>query len=173
MLNDGYQHRMHNRNLLLVHLVLVTKHRKPILVEGFRMDVMRYIFDACVRHHRYIRRMETDRDHVHILLQYAPTDSVTAVVSVIKQLSTWKASEYMEGVEGIRFFPVAALLARVYAVVKWVLCCLRRDCFRLRNRTIHRNPGVSKTAPKGAWLQPNKNFVKSNGHSVSSSGVLT
>lgn len=91
MLNDGYQHRRHNRNLLLVHLVLVTKYRKPILVEGFRMDVMRYIFDACVRHHWYIRRMETDRDHVHILLQYAPTDSVTAVVSVIKQLSTWKA----------------------------------------------------------------------------------
>lgn len=37
--------------------------------------------------------METDQDHVHILLQYNPADSITHIVSMLKQLSTWKAWE--------------------------------------------------------------------------------
>lgn len=91
MLNDGYQHRRHNKNLLLVHIILVTKYRKPLLAGSFRKDVMRCIYDACFRHHWYIRRMETDMDHVHILLQYNPADSITGIVSAIKQQSTWEA----------------------------------------------------------------------------------
>lgn len=33
--------------------------------------------------------METDKDHVHILLQYNPQDSVTKIASVLKQYSTY------------------------------------------------------------------------------------
>mgnify|MGYP006361450833 CR=1 FL=1 len=35
--------------------------------------------------------METDQDHVHILLQYNPTDSITHIVSmsILKQHSTY------------------------------------------------------------------------------------
>ena len=57
----------------------------------FREDVKQYIFDACKDHHWYIRRMETDKDHIHILLQYNPTDSITNIVSVLKQYSTYRA----------------------------------------------------------------------------------
>lgn len=34
--------------------------------------------------------METDKDHVHILLQYNPGDSITRIVAVLKQYSTWE-----------------------------------------------------------------------------------
>lgn len=88
---DQYQHRRHNKNLLMVHLIFVTKYRKPILTGGFRDDIKQYIFGTCVRHHWYIRKMETDRDHIHILLQYNPTDSVTEIASILKQHSTYLA----------------------------------------------------------------------------------
>ena len=35
--------------------------------------------------------METDKDHIHILLQYNPTDSITQIVSSLKQESTYHA----------------------------------------------------------------------------------
>lgn len=91
MKKDIYQHRRHNKNLLLVHIIFVTKYRKQILSGSFRRDIMQSIFDACVRHHWYVRRMETDGDHIHMLIQYAPADSITKIVSILKQHSTWEA----------------------------------------------------------------------------------
>ncbi len=53
-----------------------------------RNDMKRYIYDTCCRYHWYVKAMETDRDHLHILLQYNPTDSITRIVSLLKQHST-------------------------------------------------------------------------------------
>ena len=73
-MRDIYQHRRHNKNLLMVHLIFATKYRKPILVEKLRDDVKQYIFADCTKHNWYIKRMETDKNHIHILLQYNPRD---------------------------------------------------------------------------------------------------
>ena len=86
---DIYQHRRHNKNLLMVYLIFVTKYRKKIVLGDFRDAVKQYLFDTCVKNHWYAKRMETDQDHVHILLQYNPTDSITRIVSILKQHSTY------------------------------------------------------------------------------------
>ena len=57
---DGYQHRMRNNNLLMIHVIFVVKYRKQLLIGTIREDIMQYIFDICNRKHWYIRRMETD-----------------------------------------------------------------------------------------------------------------
>lgn len=78
----------------MVHLIFVTKYRKPILYGQIKEDTKQHIFDACVKHHWYIYTMETDGDHIHILLQYNPSDSITKIVGVLKSYSTyhiWKA----------------------------------------------------------------------------------
>ena len=90
-MKDQYQHRRHNKNLLMVHIILVTKYRKQLFTGVLRQDIKQYIFDTCKLKHWYIKRMETDKDHIHILLQYNPTDSVTKIVSLIKQMSTHNA----------------------------------------------------------------------------------
>lgn len=86
---DVYQHRRHNKNLLMAHLILVTKYRKRLLVEQVGDDIKRLLYDACVAHHWYIKKMEADKDHIHILLQYNPSDSVSGIVSILKQYTTW------------------------------------------------------------------------------------
>ena len=78
---DIYQHRRHNKNLLMVHLIFVTKYRKKLLLGDFRDAVKQYLFDTCVKNHWYIKRMETDQDHIHILLQYE-----NAMIGVIASL---------------------------------------------------------------------------------------
>ena len=98
---NNYQHRRHNKNLLMVHLILVTKYRKAILTGCFREDIKQYIYETCKVYHWYIKRMETDQDHIHILLQYNPTDSITEIASRLKQHSTYLAwknhAQYLSG----------------------------------------------------------------------------
>ena len=88
----------------MVHLIFVVKYRKGMLFGVIREDVKQYIFDiveTCVRKHWYIRRMETDKDHIHILLQYNPVDSISQIVSTLKSYSTYhvwkKHSVYLRG----------------------------------------------------------------------------
>lgn len=88
---DKYQHRRHNKNLLMVHLIFVTKYRKKLLLGDFDKDIKQYIFETCKEKHWYIKKMETDKDHIHILLQYNPTDSIKNIVSLLKQKSTYMA----------------------------------------------------------------------------------
>ena len=85
-----YQHRRHNKNLLMPHNIFTTKYRKPILVGSVREDIMQSVYDTCKRYHWYIKKMETDKNHIHLLIQYNPTDSITKIVSRLKQHTTWQ-----------------------------------------------------------------------------------
>ena len=58
---DIYQHRRHNKNLLMVHLIFVTKYRKKIVLGDFRDAVKQYLFDTCVKNHWYVKRMKPIR----------------------------------------------------------------------------------------------------------------
>ena len=85
-----YQRRRHNKNLLMIHIVLVTKYRKKLFYGRFSDAAKQYIYDICKENHWYIKRIETDKDHVHILLQYNPANAVSDIVSAIKQNSTYR-----------------------------------------------------------------------------------
>ena len=98
---------MHNRYIrhnrrkynLKVHIVLVTKYRKQLLKGSVADDVKQKIFDiANIRGYEIIT-METDKDHIHILLSYDTTDRVCDIVKIVKQETThylWqKYSSYL------------------------------------------------------------------------------
>lgn len=90
---DTYQHRCHNKNLLYVHIIFVVKYRKKLMIDPVADTIKQLIFDICKKHSWYIVRMESDKDHLHILLQYNPTDSITKIVTILKSYSTfyiWK-----------------------------------------------------------------------------------
>ena len=80
----AYRRCRHNKNLLMVHLIFVTKCRYSLLYGNFCDDVRGYLYDCCISHNWYVKRMCFDGDYVHILLQYNPTDSISRIVSVLK-----------------------------------------------------------------------------------------
>ena len=80
---DQYQHRRHNKNLPMAHLIFVTKYRKPLFTGTFHEDVKQSLYECCAQNHWYIKRMEADRDHIHILLQYNTTDSIASIVRTL------------------------------------------------------------------------------------------
>ena len=94
---DDYQHRAHNKNLLYLHLIFVAKYRKKLLAGPLNTDIMQYMYDACQAHHWYVRRMQSDKDHLHMLIQYNPTDSISGIVRTLKQISTHRAWQNYSG----------------------------------------------------------------------------
>lgn len=86
---DSRYHR-HNRRKysLKVHIVLVTKYRKQTLKGIIADDTKQKIYDICNIRGYEIIAMETDRDHIHILLEYDTTDRVCDIVKNLKQETT-------------------------------------------------------------------------------------
>lgn len=85
------RYNRHNRRKysLKVHIVLVTKYRKQLLKGNIADDVKQKIFDICKSKECEIIAMETDKDHIHFLVEYDATDRVCDIVKVVKQETTY------------------------------------------------------------------------------------
>ena len=85
------RYNRHNRRKysLKVHIVLVTKYRKQLLKNNIANDAKQKIFDICNLKKRDIIAMETEKDHIHFLLEYDTTDRVCDIVKIIKQETTY------------------------------------------------------------------------------------
>lgn len=97
-----YTSKAHSKFLLRYHLVIVTKYRRRILSADFDS----YIKQELTRISRLsdskfsIEVMESDKDHVHMMISSEPTVSPSAVARRLKQISTvsaWKRfPEYLQ-----------------------------------------------------------------------------
>ena len=88
---DEYLHLRHNKTLLFVHLIFVTKYREPLLAKGIWERIRHEMYSACTAKGLRVMEMEPDRDHIHILLQYPPGESVSGIVRYLKQVTTYRA----------------------------------------------------------------------------------
>ena len=114
---QNYQCRRHNKNLLFVHLIFVTKYRHKVFSDKtFAVDVKNALVRTCVKYHWYVKRLETDEDHVHILLQYNPTDSISNIVARLKQESTYFAWTNYAGTLRRYYWKKKILWSRSYFV---------------------------------------------------------
>ena len=85
------RYNRHNRQKysLKVHIVLVTKYRKQLLIGSIADDVKQKIFDIANTRGYEIIALETDKDHIHFLLSYDTTDRVSDIVKIVKQETTY------------------------------------------------------------------------------------
>lgn len=84
-MENRYHHKNRRKFMLKVHIVLVTKYRKKLLYGKIAEDVKQKIRELSEIHRFQVITMETDTDHIHILLEYDTTDRVCDLVKVIKQ----------------------------------------------------------------------------------------
>jgi putative transposase len=85
-----YYKKSHCKYLIKIHLVFVTKYRKNIIDSNFRDDLLQIIYDISLEKGFTINIMESDNDHLHILIDIPPQISVQQIVHQIKQLSTFR-----------------------------------------------------------------------------------
>lgn len=54
-----------------MHLIFITKYRKKIFIsQELNTNLKNIIYDIAKKYNYKIIQMETDRDHIHILLEY-------------------------------------------------------------------------------------------------------
>ena len=90
---NNYVSRNHSKYYLKVHLIFVCKYRKKLLINNFDNIVKNINLEISYRSNFIIDILETDEDHIHMLLSYPPKLSVTSIVRKLKQETTiylWK-----------------------------------------------------------------------------------
>ena len=88
---DGYKRGGHSKYSMKVHIILVTKYRKQLFCfTKLTNDIKKILYDISEKYGYSIIKMETDKDHIHILLEYSPKVSVSDIVKQLKQISTYQ-----------------------------------------------------------------------------------
>lgn len=84
----GYQTTNRAKHNLKVHLILVCKYRKKLLTGDINTLIKNIIYEIESKSDFDIIEMESDIDHIHIMLQYIPRVSISSIVNRIKSITT-------------------------------------------------------------------------------------
>ena len=92
---NNYTSVNRHKYYLKVHLVFVCKYRKQSLVNEYIDSKAKEIFkDIESKSDFNIDIMETEKNHIHLLVSYPPKVSISSIVRKLKQESTILLWEY-------------------------------------------------------------------------------
>ena len=80
----GYCTGAHTKHRLRVHLVWIPKYRKRILRDKIAARVKQLLYQECNVNRWMLSEMSVQEDHVHMLVQISPRESVAEVVKILK-----------------------------------------------------------------------------------------
>ncbi len=86
----NYHHGSHCKYSLQYHLVFSVKYRKKLLFGEIKDDIKQIMYDIANEKDMEIKAIETDIDHIHIMVDASPTKSVFEIVSSFKSISTYR-----------------------------------------------------------------------------------
>ena len=79
-----YQHKNRRKYSLNIYIVLVTKYRRKLLVNGIDYFVKRTCMSLAEQNPWNIITMGTDSDHIHLLPEYDTTTKVCDMIRILK-----------------------------------------------------------------------------------------
>ena len=89
-MSNTYKSGSHSKYLLQYHLIFVCKYRRRLLSSpNIASDIKRLSIEYCQKHNVVIHYMETDKDHIHYMIELETTQSISRVVSIIKSYTTY------------------------------------------------------------------------------------
>lgn len=74
-----------SKHFLKCHMIFVCKYRKKLLVGDVETSIKKKVLSIADRSDFSIDVMESDIDHVHMLIDYVPRISITSIARRIKQ----------------------------------------------------------------------------------------
>ena len=82
-----YECYHHNKTRLRYHIILITKYRRKCLepIKDTVLEAFRY-----TENHSHIKiyHMNTDNDHIHLLISFPPQYSISQTINRLKQCTT-------------------------------------------------------------------------------------
>ena len=91
-MNTEYHSKSHCKYMIKLHMIFVVKYRKPLMFGEIDEDMKQIVHEISQSEDSLfsIETMESDNDHLHLLLDIEPTVSATSIAQRIKQMSTIK-----------------------------------------------------------------------------------
>lgn len=86
----GYLSTNRSKHNLKAHLILVCKYRKKLLVGDVAIFIKSVLEEIEESSDFIIIAMETDKDHLHLMIQYIPRVSISSIILRIKQMTTYR-----------------------------------------------------------------------------------
>ena len=125
-----------HKYLLQYHIIFVCKYRKKLLMsKQISDDIKQFSYGICQKHKVIIRYMETDKDHIHYMIETEPTMSISKSNEELYNISYWgKISELF----------TKTFLERTYLLDGWIFCLQCRKCFRRDAPKIYRKSRVER-----------------------------
>ena len=102
-------------------------------------DIKQFSYEICQKHKVIIRYMETDKDHIHYMIETEPTMSISKIVNLMKSY-TYNIS-YLEKISGLS---TKTFLERTYFLDGRICCLQCRKCFRRDAPKIYRKSRVER-----------------------------
>ena len=87
-MQSNYISTNHSKHYLKAHIILVTKYRKPLLVNQLKEDMHNILQNIISNSDFSVEVYESDLDHYHFLIRYIPRLSISQIVRRLKQEST-------------------------------------------------------------------------------------
>jgi len=81
---NEYRHGAHTVFAIHVHVVWITKYRKPVLKEGIALRVREMIRQMCQKERVEIIKGYVSKDHIHLLLSIPPQVTISRLVQRLK-----------------------------------------------------------------------------------------
>ena len=79
-----------HKYLLQYHIIFVCKYRKKLLMsKQISDDIKQFSYEICQKHKVIIRYMETDKDHIHYMIETEPTMSISKIVNLMKSYTKY------------------------------------------------------------------------------------
>ena len=82
------RHGRHCVFLMHVHLVFVTKYRREVFTKKILDDLQEIFSSVCANFDAELVQFDGEDDHVHLLVNYPPKVSVSALVNSLKGVSS-------------------------------------------------------------------------------------
>lgn len=96
---DSYWSGAHTLHKLKAHLVFIPKYRKRILRGEIVQTIKTLFYEACEVNDWNIEEYAIEKDHIHILLQYKPNESIAKIVQILKWWSSFKLRKMYPEIE--------------------------------------------------------------------------
>ena len=121
----GYWTGSHTRHKLQLHIVWVPKYRKRILRGEIVRRLKQMLYEGCKMNRWWIGEINIQTDHVHVMIQIKPKDSVGNVVNALKGATSYKLRkefpEFEEFLWGDSFWADGYFAEKVGAVDEEVI----------------------------------------------------
>jgi putative transposase len=97
MPTTSYRRARHSVSLLHVHLVFVTKYRRPIFTDPMLSLCEHTMRDGCADLDAELAEFNGEPDHVHLLVHYPPTLAISALVHRLKGRTAYAIRRELTG----------------------------------------------------------------------------